>query len=482
MWPILCRVVKPFISPVCVVALYAGHRKPNSFNEFLRPFVDEMTVMLERGVELSAGVSCRVSIHSFVCDAPARADVKRTKHVNYRQGCDKCTVEGSYTKERRMTFNTTNSTKRCDTDYDLALQPDGYRVQDSVLKDLQVGTVSQFPLDYMHLTLLGLVRRMARDWQDGILHSKAFPFQVRRTAINALQSAVVNNAARMPHEFQRRCRAIQECDSWKATEARQFLLYLGPVILKDVLDEQMYEHFKLLSTAIRCLCSEALIDIYIDSASGWLDEFVKQYVKYYGNKCVYSVHAHCHITDDARVFGVLDNFLGFPFESYLGNLKGMVNKSHQIVQQIVRRISERELSEAVPGDKTVLKHKHSSGPEIDGMSHLLQYGGAVVGRLHIATDRQNLSDCCFVVGSHVCVVRNILAASRLNDVHVVYSVYEKVEPLFNTPVDSTDVGIHIVSDLSDEVFYATFDNRWHKCARLPLDDGHAVAIQLLHQS
>lgn len=89
-WPILCRVVKPFISPVCIAALYAGRRKPNSFNEFLQPFVDEMTSILQNGVEISPAITCRVRVHSFVCDAPARADVKRTKHVNYHQGCDKC--------------------------------------------------------------------------------------------------------------------------------------------------------------------------------------------------------------------------------------------------------------------------------------------------------------------------------------------------------------------------------------------------------
>jgi len=294
-----------------------------------------------------------------------------------------------------------------------------------------------------------------------------------------LQSAVVNYAARMPHEFQRRCRAIQECDSWKATEARQFLLYLGPVLLKD---EKMYEHFKLLSTAIRCLCSEELLAVYIDQADSWLEKFVNQYVKYYGNKCVYSVHAHCHIADDARMFGVLDNFSGFPFESYLGSLKRMVNKSHQVVQQIVRRISERELSETLLEDRTVLKHKHKSGPEIEGRPHLLQYGGARVGHTHIASDSRYQTDCCFIVDNYVCVVRNILAESDSHELYIVYSMYEKLEPLFHSPVNSTDIAIHVVSELSDEVFYTTFDNRWRKCARLPLDDNRAVAIQLLHRS
>jgi len=35
---------------------------------------------------------------------------------------------------------------------------------------------------------------------------------------------------------------------------------------------------------------------------------------------------------------------------------------------------------------------------------------------------------CFRVDHHVCVVRNILAADFSDELHVVYSVYEKVEP------------------------------------------------------
>jgi len=78
-----------------------------------------MTLIFQNGVEISAGVTLR--LHSFVCDAPACADVKQTKHVNYHQGCDKCTVEGTYTKERWMTFNSTKSAKQCDADSDLQL-------------------------------------------------------------------------------------------------------------------------------------------------------------------------------------------------------------------------------------------------------------------------------------------------------------------------------------------------------------------------
>ena len=42
-----------------------------------------------------------------------------------------------------------------------------------------------------------------------------------------------------------------------------------------------------------------------------------------------------------------------------------------MVQQIVRQISEKELGESLPEDKTVLKHLHNCGPEIEGRPDLL---------------------------------------------------------------------------------------------------------------
>jgi len=189
-----------------------------------------------------------------------------------------------------------------------------------------------------------------------------------------------------------------------------------------------------------------------------------------------------HLADDAQIFGVPDNFSAFPFESYLGKLKGMVHKSHHVVQQIVRRLSERDVCDSLPEDETLLKHRHKAGPQIEGRPDLIQYGGAQVGRTHISSDRRDQRDCCFIVDNHVCIVRNILAANPVSELYIVYSVYGNVAALFDTPVDSTNIGIRVVSELSDEVFFATFDNRWHKCAHLPLDDDHAVAIQLLHDS
>ena len=47
----------------------------------------------------------------------------------------------------------------------------------------------------------------------------------------------------MPSEFSRQPRWLDELDRWKATEYRQFLLYAGPLVLRDLLHKEVYQYF-----------------------------------------------------------------------------------------------------------------------------------------------------------------------------------------------------------------------------------------------
>ena len=53
----------------------------------------------------------------------------------------------------------------------------------------------------------------------------------------------------MPNKFARQPRSLELLDRWKATEFKQFLLYPGPVVLKNILTESKYKHFFSLSIA-----------------------------------------------------------------------------------------------------------------------------------------------------------------------------------------------------------------------------------------
>ena len=63
------------MSELFVVGIYSRKEKPPSTAEFLQEFVEETKHLVEDGF-LFDNKSYSVEIHSFICDAPARAFVK----------------------------------------------------------------------------------------------------------------------------------------------------------------------------------------------------------------------------------------------------------------------------------------------------------------------------------------------------------------------------------------------------------------------
>ncbi|KAL1441965.1 hypothetical protein MTO96_008113 [Rhipicephalus appendiculatus] len=97
LWPIQCQAsfcedgrTAPF-----VVGAFAGPSKPHSSNDFLRPFVDELQLLISHGLTVS-GQRIEVKLKAIVCDAPARSFIMMTKGHSGYSGCPKCTVEGAY--------------------------------------------------------------------------------------------------------------------------------------------------------------------------------------------------------------------------------------------------------------------------------------------------------------------------------------------------------------------------------------------------
>jgi len=77
LWPILGIVKEPAVSVVdpFVIGVYAGMNKPSSCAEYLHEFVAEVKMLSHHGLLLSDKVAF-LHLHSFVCDAPARAFLK----------------------------------------------------------------------------------------------------------------------------------------------------------------------------------------------------------------------------------------------------------------------------------------------------------------------------------------------------------------------------------------------------------------------
>lgn len=75
-WPIACRVINSYETNPFVVSLYAAEKKPESVEEFLRPFLAEMVDLQANGLRYK-GKTYRVNLKFIVCDAIARQFVKQ---------------------------------------------------------------------------------------------------------------------------------------------------------------------------------------------------------------------------------------------------------------------------------------------------------------------------------------------------------------------------------------------------------------------
>ncbi|XP_065664812.1 uncharacterized protein LOC136086443 [Hydra vulgaris] len=78
LWPILGMVKNNIIKTVFVIGVFCGREKSASAIEFFEDFITETLSLLQNGLIIN-GKHFTMKIHSFVCDAPARAFVKGIK-------------------------------------------------------------------------------------------------------------------------------------------------------------------------------------------------------------------------------------------------------------------------------------------------------------------------------------------------------------------------------------------------------------------
>lgn len=213
-------------------------------------FVSEFQRLESDGFNLN-GITLKLKISKLICDAPAKSYVLCVKsHTGYF-GCTKCVQEGEYVNGR-VIFPETTATLRTDASFRKKVDED-YHKGTTPLEQLTMDLVSQIPLDYMHLVCLGVMKRLLLFWVRG---NKSV--RLTEENLSKIEKKIQNFKAFVPKEFSRLPRSLQKVENFKATELRQFLLYIGPIILKNNMSKIYYAHFMSLHVAIRILCTENL--------------------------------------------------------------------------------------------------------------------------------------------------------------------------------------------------------------------------------
>lgn len=231
-------------------------------------------------------------------------------------------MEGRYINGR-VSFPEQTFQLRTDTDFRLKIQPD-HHLGTSILEHLpDFDIINDFVVDPMHLIYLGVVKKIINLWVTGKPSSKLSAIQ-----INTISDKLLFLKRQICCEFNRKPRPLSEYKRWKATEFRQFLLYTGPLVLKDVVKKDMYINFISLHVAITILCNPKLQHLFINEADKCLKYFFQTFlIVYRKENASHNIHKLLHLVNDSRKYGVLENFSGFQFENYMSRILNMIRKS-----------------------------------------------------------------------------------------------------------------------------------------------------------
>lgn len=245
--------------------------------------------------------------------------------------------EHLFRRGKKKRFYPVNSKSQARLDEDFRSNTFGQHIKGhSPLLELNIGLVSNFVLDPMHLVYLGVMRRLINYWIEGKRQ-----FKLSKTSISEINNRLASLKKHIPCEFGRKIRTFKDIKRWKAVEFRFFLLYCGILVLQNVLNSSMYKHFLLLHVSIFVLCSKTLTDKYFSVAKSCLRKFIKKcpgvYDKFF---VVYNVHSLQHICDDVIFYGPLEEFSCFRFENYLGKIKRNIRGKSLPLAQIYNRIVE----------------------------------------------------------------------------------------------------------------------------------------------
>ena len=235
----------------------------------------------------------------------------------------------------------------------------------SPLVEINFDMVTKFPLDYMHLVCLGVMRRLINLWLNGPRYCK-----LSQITVNTLSDRLFQIRRYIPREFSRKPKSLLDIKQWKATELRLFLIYTGPVVLKGLIEPKISSNFLDLSVAVRVLLCPRLLKNYVDFARQLLTYFVQSFGELYGqDQLVYNFHSLIHIADDAINFGVLDRCPSFKYENFLGQLKKLVRSLQQPCSQIFKQVFEGCLNKYVQRDKQKFSVPPFDGPVTIALRH-----------------------------------------------------------------------------------------------------------------
>lgn len=451
-YPILVST-REFPEKIFVPYIYFQNKHSNSKgmpsnNNLIQKFVDQLEVLLNEPI-LVCEKLVNFKLEAIICDAVARAGIKEVvSHTGYH-ACDRCIQKGSH-HANRMCFPETNCNERTNESFRSRTDLHHHKSSEaSPFEQLNISMISCFPLDYMHACLLGVMKRLiSRLVKSSKNTKKVHLSNHQKTLINLRLKNII---AYIPQEFSRKLGTIDSYLSWKATEFRTFLLYIGVYVFsfKKILNSVFYRNFLLFSISMRMMLTDNNQN-NIECIRGMITEFVVEARDLYGISFLsYNVHALTHLPDDYINFGNLNKISCFKYESFLGkHIKGCVKSGFKPVKQIanhIRNINASHVSSVKSNEKSntvSIKNKTCTSDENQNCFRKLHCESGFTFRIR----SHKLKDSCVKLkDGRVGLISEIhkYGDSILLFIHI----FSFLKDYFSEPCPSSSVGIYKAKDL-----------------------------------
>ncbi|KAJ8670233.1 hypothetical protein QAD02_001492 [Eretmocerus hayati] len=419
-----------------------------------------------------------VQIKCIICDRPARAIFKCIVNHGAYYACERCLVPG-YDYMDRIVYPFRNDEERTSESFknrENPLHHHGKSPLEKLKKPLNL--VLLFILDIMHLNYQGNMKKLLKTWFSS-------DSKVTREKLLRVSLRLVNLKNQIPSEFQRSTRSVEDVSKYTADEFREILLYTGPFVLKDILDEKEYKHFLLFHTGSRILCSSELYKKYTPCIKEYLQRFTVLTESLYGLEFAsLTNHSLAHLTDDVENMDCPASFLtAFPYENDLGELKRSIRSGNRPMAQICTKI-ERDLEfnlkkATVTTELQILKSK-----QVDNLLHIRKIK---FKNYQFSVERPD--NMILSKDGSIVEIKSMLSSSVTINPSKVFILGEQIkilEPAFNYPTCSSLLREYCVErgESGDLVKFSLADMQCKYCLyeifELPRDEKKLYAVPLLH--
>lgn len=356
-----------------------------------------------------------------------------------------------------MCYPEINFTKRTDADFRNKSQEE-HHMGISLFEQLPAfDLINNIPIDYMHAVLLGVCKRMLCHKIYGWVFGKP-PYKLRSRDVfeinNRLKKLKRLNLAEEKLEI------LMKQNGIRLLNFDFFLLYTGPIVLRNIVPKQMYNNFWILTVSLTILLSKRYSsqETYISYAGELLKHFISNCKTLYDAGFIsLNVHLLLHLQDTVLKFGLLDQCSAFPFENYMQILKSKIRKSAQPLQQIINRITEETFLEQPESHFKVSSKslnfefcmEHNDGPLFVGFANP-QY--KKIKNSNFAINVCKFADSFIQLEDETIIrVVNFACKNNESDLYALGYIYNCTKPLFTKPCSSSLININYIARTSRQI-------------------------------